>query len=177
MGIMKFVDAFQGVFMASGEVFMDLLTGIVPMVLVLLMVFNAIAALVGPARLEKFSKFLSRFRILSYTVLPFIGMFFLCNPMAFSLGKFLPQRQRAGYIDAVSTMNGSMLSIFPHWNPAELFVWMGIAQGVSQLGLPTGGLAARFFVAGFVLALIRALITEWIWTILAKREGIDVNAL
>jgi len=175
-GIVGFVDGFQAVFETSGAVFLELLTEIVPMVLVLLMVFNAIAALIGPDRMERLSKFLARNKVLSYTVLPFIGMFFLCNPMAFSLGKFLPQRQRAGYIDAVSNANGPMLALFPHWNPAELFVWMGIAQGVMQLGLPTAGLAVRFFIAGWILSLIRAFITEWIWVYLAKREGIDVNA-
>jgi PTS system glucitol/sorbitol-specific IIC component len=175
-GMVNFIDAFQAVFVTSGEVFLSLLTGIVPMVLVLLMVFNTIASLIGPARMERFSRFLARFKVLSYSVLPFIGMFFLCNPMAFSLGKFLPQRQRAGFIDAVSSANGPMLSLFPHWNPAELFVWMGIAQGVQQLGYSTGGLAIRFFISGWVLCIIRGFITERIWVFLAKREGIDVNA-
>jgi len=175
-GIVSFVEAFQSIFISSGEVFLDLLTGIVPQVLVLLMVFNAISSLIGPVRLEKFSKFLARYKVFSYTVLPFIGMFFLCNPMAFSLGKFLPQRQRASYIDAVSAANGPMLSLFPHWNPAEYFVWGGIAIGVEQLGLPISGLAIRFFVVGWVLCLIHGFITEWIWVFLAKREGIDVNA-
>jgi len=175
-GIVSFVEAFTGVFAASGEVFLELLTDIVPMVLVLLMVFNAISALIGQRRLEQFSKFLARTKVLSYTLLPFVGMFFLCNPMAFSLGKFLPQRQRAGFIDAVSAANGPMLSLFPHWNPAEYFVWGGIAIGVQRLGYSTGGLAIRFFVVGWILCLIHGFVTEWIWVFLAKREGIDVNA-
>ena len=174
-GILRFVDSFQNVFAEGGATLMDLITGILPMVLVLLTVFNAIAALVGEKRLEKLSRFLAKSKVLSYTVLPFIGWFFLCNPMVFSFGKFLPQRQRAGFIDAVATTNGPMLSLFPHINPAELFIWLGIAQGVSQLGLSTTGLAVRFLLSGFLLALIRGLITENVWVFLAKREGLDVN--
>lgn len=175
-GIVSFVDGFQAIFVAGGQTFLDLVGGILPMVLVLLMVFNALAALIGQKRMDKFSEFLARNRILSYTVLAFVSWFFLCNPMVYSAGKFLPQRQRAGFIDACATTNGPMLALFPHVNPAELFIWMGIAQGVQQLGLPIAGLAVRFFIAGWALALVRGLITEGIWVFLAKREGIDVNA-
>jgi PTS system glucitol/sorbitol-specific IIC component len=174
-GIIKFVEGFQAVFAAGGQTFIDLVVGIVPMVMLLLMVFNAIAALIGPEKLEKFSIFLARNRVLSYTILSFIAWFFLCNPMVYSAAKFLPQRQRASFIDVCATVNGPMLSLFPHVNPAELFIWMGIAQGVTALGLPVSGLAVRFFIAGWVLALIRGLITEGIWVFLAKREGIDVD--
>ena len=129
-----FVDKFQEIFSEAGDTFVDLLSGIVPMVLVLMTCFNAIAAMIGKERMDRISKFLSKYKILSYTVLPFLGWFFLCNPMVFSGAKFLPQRQRAGYIDAVSTTNGPMLSLFPHANPAELFIWLGIAEGVQRLG-------------------------------------------
>lgn len=171
----KFVEGFQSIFIASGETFVSLVTGIVPMVLILLTVFNAISAFIGAEKLEKFSKFLGRHKILSYTVLPFISWFFLCNPMVYSAASFLPQRQRASYIDVCATTNGPMLSLFPHVNPAELFIWLGIAQGVESLGLPISGLAVRFFIAGWVLAVLRAYITEWIWVYLAKRDGVAIE--
>ncbi|MDR1620199.1 MAG: PTS glucitol/sorbitol transporter subunit IIC [Clostridiales bacterium] len=174
-GIIGFVNGFQSVFVAAGETFLDLVVGIVPMVLVLLMVFNAVAALIKPERLNRFSAFLARNRILSYTVLAFISWFFLCNPMVYSAAKFLPQRQRASFIDVCATTNGPMLALFPHVNPAELFIWLGIAQGVEALGLGIQGLAIRFFIAGWALAVIRGLITEVIWVFLAKREGVAVD--
>lgn len=173
--MVTFVENFQAIFVACGETFLSLVGGIVPMVLVLLTVFNAISALIGAERLEKFSRFLAKNRVLSYTVLPFVSWFFLCNPMVYSAAKFLPQRQRASFIDVVATTNGPMLSIFPHVNPAELFIWLGIAQGVEALGLPISGLAIRFFIAGWVLALLRGFITEWIWVFLAKREGVSID--
>lgn len=170
-----FVEAFQGIFIAGGETLMDIAGGILPMVLVLLTVFNAVAAMIGESRMEKLSIFLSRYRILSYTLLPMISWFLLANPMVFTAGKFLPQRQRAGFIDSVATTNGPMLSLFPHVNPAEIFIWLGIAQGVGKLGLSIPALAVRFFIAGWVLAVIRAFVTEWLWVYLAKRDGVDVN--
>ena len=173
--MVKFVESFQAVFATSGETFLGLVVGIVPMVLVLLTVFNAITAMIGGERLDRFAKFLAKNKILGYTVLPFVSWFLLCNPMVFTTAKFLPQRMRAGYIDAVGTANGPMMSLFPHTNPAELFVWLGIANGVQALGLPTSGLAIRFFIAGWLLALVRALITEFIWVFLAKREGIATD--
>lgn len=174
-GIVNFVNGLQAIFVAGGQTFLDLVGGILPMVLILLMVFNAISSMIGQERLEKFSAFLSRNRILSYTILPFISWFFLCNPMVYSAAKFLPQRQRASFIDVCATTNGPMLALFPHVNPAELFIWMGIAQGVEQLGLGINGLALRFFLAGWVLAVIRGYITEGIWVFLAKRDGVEVN--
>jgi PTS system glucitol/sorbitol-specific IIC component len=145
------------------------------MVIVLLTLFNAIASLIGEKRMNKLSKFLSKYKILSYTLLPLIGWFFLCNPMVFTAARFLPQRQRASFIDVVATTNGPMLSLFPHINPAEIFIWLGIADGVGKLGLPINALAIRFFIAGWILAVLRAFITEAIWVYLAKREGLDIH--
>ena len=95
--------------------------------------------------------------------------------MVYSAGKFLPQRQRASFIDVCATTNGPMLILFPHVNPAEYFIWWGIASGVESLGHSVMPLAIRFFIAGWVLAFIRANVTEWFWVMLAKREGLDVN--
>ena len=68
-----------------------------------------------------------------------------------------------------------MLSMFPHVNPGEYFIWWGIASGVEALGYSVMALAVRFFIAGWVLALIRACVTEWFWVMLAKREGLAVD--
>lgn len=170
-----FAEAFSGVFATCGQALVDNIAGILPSVMVLLMVFNTICYLVGAERIEKLQRFLAKNRILAYTILPFITWFFLCNPMVYSAGKFLPQRQRASFIDACATTNGPMLSLFPHVNPAEYFIWWGIASGVESLGYSVMPLAIRFFIAGWVLAFIRANVTEWFWVMLAKREGLDVN--
>ena len=46
--------------------------------------------------------------------------FFLCNPAVYTAAKFLPQRQRASFIDVCATTNGPMLGLFPHVNPGEM---------------------------------------------------------
>lgn len=173
--MIQFAESFSGMFATCGENLIANITGILPTVMVLLMVFNTICLLIGNERIERFSKFLAKHRILAYTVLPFISWFFLCNPAVYTAAKFLPQRQRASYIDICATTNGPMLGLFPHVNPGELFIWLGIASGVEQLGYSTVPLAIRFFIAGWILALIRAFITEKFWMFLAKREGIDVD--
>ena len=71
--IVKFAEAFSGMFAACGQALCDNIVGLLPSVVVLLMVFNTICHLIGADRIERFSKFLAKNRILAYTVLPFIA--------------------------------------------------------------------------------------------------------
>ena len=58
--MIAFAEAFSGMFSTWGENLIANITGILPTVLVLLMVFNTICYLVGNERIEKFSKFLAK---------------------------------------------------------------------------------------------------------------------
>lgn len=173
--MISLAEGFTALFNEGGAIFIELLGGLIPSIIVLMTFLNAITKIIGEKNVTKLSMFLSKSKILSYTVLPFLGWFFFTNPMVYTLGKFLPRRSRASFIDAAATTNGPMLSLFPHVNPAEIFIWLGIATGVEKLGISIMPLAIRFLIAGFVLAFIRAMVTEWIWVFLAKREGIPVD--
>ena len=56
-------------------------------------------------------------------------------------------------------------------NAGELFVYQGIAAGITALGLSTGQLAVRYFLVGVVVILIRGIVTERITVMLMKKQA------
>ena len=157
-------DWFIGLFNRGGETFVGLFTGIIPTLLVLLVAVNALIRLIGPHRIDRFAAFASRpgvaYLPLRYLVLPILAVFFLTNPMAYTMGRFLPERYKPAFYDSAVSFVHPILGLFPHANPGELFVWAGIAAGITKLGHTTGDLAARFFIVGAIVILIRGIVTE-----------------
>jgi glucitol/sorbitol PTS system EIIC component len=169
-------DWFIGLFNRGGEQFVALFTGIVPTLLVLLVAVNALIRLIGAERIDRFAAFASRpglaYLPLRYLVLPILAVFFLTNPMAYTMGRFLPERYKPAFYDSAVSFVHPILGLFPHANPGELFVWAGIAAGITKLGLTTGDLAARYFLVGAVVILIRGIVTEAITArMLARRAA------
>ena len=167
----SFADGFINLFRAGGNTFMGLVTGIIPMLVVLITAVNALIMIIGEERVEGFAKQMGRNIITRYTVLPLLSVFFLTNPMCYTFGKFLPEKYKPAYYDAAVSFVHPILGLFPHANPGELFVYMGIATGVQALGYSLGSLAIRYFLAGLVVILIRGIVTERITAILMKREA------
>jgi PTS system glucitol/sorbitol-specific IIC component len=163
-GVADAADWFIGLFNRGGETFVGLFTGIIPTLLVLLVAVNALIRLIGVERIDRFAAFASRpglaFLPLRYLVLPILAVFFLTNPMAYTMGRFLPERYKPAFYDSAVSFVHPILGLFPHANPGELFVWAGIAAGITQLGLTTGDLAARYFIVGAIVILIRGIVTE-----------------
>ena len=75
------------------------------------------------------------------------------------------------YDSAVSFVH-PITGICPHANGGELFVWLGIAAGV-EIGAPdmVTALAVRYLLAGLVVILIRGIVTDIIYNIMAARKA------
>ncbi|MGC8979484.1 PTS glucitol/sorbitol transporter subunit IIC [Caldisericum sp.] len=171
---------FIGLFQEGGKTFLSLLGGILPTVIVLMTAVYALTSLIGEDVVESWAKKASKSIFTRYTLMPIIAMFFLTNPMAYTFGKFLPERYKPAFYDAAVSFCHPITALFPHANPGELFVYLGIATGVEKLGLPIGGLAIRYFLVGIVVIFIRGLVTERLTAYLTPRilgKGFTLNDL
>jgi PTS system glucitol/sorbitol-specific IIC component len=168
-------DKFIGVFNAGGETFVGLVTGIIPTLIVLLTGVNALIRMIGPEKIDKVGELAARPGIqyypVRYLLLPILSVFFLTNPMAYTMGRFLPERYKPAFYDSAVSFVHPITGLFPHANAGELFVYLGIAAGITTLGLSQGDLAVRFLLVGLVVILIRGIVTELITArMLARRS-------
>ena len=65
--------------------------------------------------------------------------------------------------------------MFQHINPAELFLWLGIANGVLARGCGLFPLALRYMAAGLVANFVSGYATELITRQVEKRQGIKLD--
>ena len=171
----QWAEDFIGVFQRGAETFTGLLTGIVPLLIILLTAVNALIRLIGPERIDKVGELAGRrglqYYPIRYLVLPLLAVFFLTNPMAYTMGRFLPEKEKPAFYDSAVSFVHPILGIFPHANPGELFVYAGIATGITQLGLRLGDLAVRYFYVGLIVIFLRGIVTEIITNIMWSRRS------
>ena len=168
-------EDFIKVFNEGGKVLLSLMGGILPTLVVLLTAVNALVRIIGPEKIENLGKAAARPGIqwypVRYIILPFVAVFILTNPMAYTMGRFLPERYKPAFYDSAVSFVHPILGIFPHANPGELFVYVGIATGITQLGLGLGDLAVRYLLVGLVVIFIRGIVTEWITARMMAKKG------
>jgi PTS system glucitol/sorbitol-specific IIC component len=175
--IAKAAEWFINLFQVGGEQFVGLVTGIVPLLIVLMTFVNAIVIMIGPEKIDNVGKLAAKEGIIyypiRYMVLPFLAVFFLTNPMAYTMGRFLPEKYKPAFYDAAVSFVHPPLGIFPHVNPGEYFVWGGIAAGITDAGYNIGDLAIRYLLVGLVVILIRGIVTERITFAMWKSDEIE----
>ncbi|MGI2327123.1 PTS glucitol/sorbitol transporter subunit IIC [Planococcus sp. YIM B11945] len=172
--LVKLAEGFIGMFQQGGETFVGLVTGIIPLLIVLITAINAFIRIVGEDRIDRLARKSTKNIILRYTLFPVIAVFFLTNPMAYTFGKFLPEKQKPAFYDSAVSFVHPITGLFPHANPAELFVYLGISAGITTLGMSLGPLAIRYFIVGIIVILIRGIVTEIITARMMKARGMEL---
>ena len=156
-------NGFIELFKAGAATFTGWVTGIIPLVVIMMTAVNSLIKLIGEDRVNGIAQSATKYTITRYTVLPVLAVIFLANPMCYTFGRFVEEKHKPAFYDAAVSFVHPVTGLFPHANGGELFVYMGIAAGVTQLGLPLGDLAVRYFLVGIVVILIRGIVTERIY--------------
>ena len=173
--IVNLASGFMNLFTLGGEQFMSWVTGIIPTIVMLLVLMNAIMAIAGEAAVARVAKVCTGNPVLRYAVLPFVSAFMLGNPMALSIGKFMPEFYKPAYYASATYHCHTNNGLFPHINASELFIWLGIANGVTQLGLDTAPLAVRYLLVGLIANFISGWSTEFTTKFVEKQQGVTLN--
>lgn len=175
-GIERGAEWFIGVFQNGAEWFTGVVVGIVPLLIILLTGVNALIAFIGQERINKFAELAGRrgwqYTFIRYLALPVVAVIFLTNPMAYTLGTFVPERNKPAFYDAAVSFVHPVTGLLPHANAGELFVYLGIAAGIETLGLSVTPLAVRFFLVGLIVIYLRGLVTQFIVDrMMARRDS------
>jgi len=142
---------------------------------VLLTFVYALIRLIGPDKIDRLGEVAARpgltYYPIRYLVFPVVSVFFLTNPMAYTMGRFLPEKYKPAFYDSAVSFVHPITGLFPHANAGELFVYLGVAAGITSLGGQVGDLAVRYLLVGMVVILIRGILTEFITVRMMARRA------
>lgn len=167
-----FAENFIGLFNAAAEAFLGLASGILPLLMVMLTFMYATTTWIGEERVTRAVQWAGRFSVTRYTLMPFLAMLLLTNPMAYTFGRFLPERYKPAFYDSTVSFCHPITSLFPHANAGEIFVWAGVSAGVLTAAPDKyATLAILYFLVGLVVIFIRGYSTQWMTALLIRRGG------
>lgn len=167
----KLADGFIGLFEEGADVFMDYMTGIIPLLITLITAVNALVKLIGEDRVDAFLQKITKYALLRYTLVPLIAVFFFTNPMCYTVGRFLPEKYKPAFYDSTVSFVHPITGLFPHANSAELFIWLGVAEGYTAAGGSQAQLGLMFLLTGLIVILMRGLVSERISHYMFKKQG------
>ena len=172
---MSFFQVIQDIFNTGVQQLLDWMKLLLPQIFLFLILLNAVTCLIGRRRVEKLAARCGSNVFLRYLVLPFLSAVVLGNPMAISMGRYLPEHSKPAYFASASYHCHTNSGVFQHINPAELFLWIGIANGVLACGHSIFPLAVRYLLAGLAANFVSGYTTEIITGRLEKRQGIRLD--
>nr|WP_275436799.1 PTS glucitol/sorbitol transporter subunit IIC [Helcobacillus sp. ACRRO] len=165
-------EHFIGLFQEAADSFIGLVTGVLPLLMVMLTLMYAVTTWIGEDRITRAVRWAGRWALTRYTIMPVLSVLLLTNPMAYTFGRFLPERYKPAFYDAAVSFVHPVTGLFPHANAGEIFVWTGVSAGVLQVAPEKyAPLAALYFLVGIVVILIRGIATQWMTAMLIKRGG------
>ena len=163
-------NGFIELFKAGAATFVGWVANIIPLVVVLMTAVSACIKLIGEEKVYSMAGILTKSIFTRYTLLPIISVLFLANPMCYTFGRFVQEKHKPAFYDATVSFLHPVTGLFPHANGGELFVYMGIATGITTLGLPLGDLAVRYFIVGIIVIFLRGVITERIYAVMQSKK-------
>ena len=173
---MFLIESIQSMTEAGAQQLLTWITQLLPKVFLFLILLNGVTRLIGRARVEKLAARCGSNSLLRYLVLPFLSAVVLGNPMAISMGRYLPEKYKPAYFASASYHCHTNSGIFQHINPAELFLWLGIANGVLARGCDLFPLALRYMLAGLLANYVSGYATEIITGRVEKKQGIYLES-
>lgn len=173
MNLINEIQLFIGNLLSeSVTTFSNWMIQLVPMILLVMIIMNTIALCIGEERVYKLANLASKNILVRYMVLPFFGAIVLCNPMALSLGKYVPEKYKPSYFASASYFCHTSSGVFQHINPSELMIWIGISQGIIKQGLDIYELAWMYLIVGLIVNFISGVSTEFTTNRICKARGI-----
>ena len=172
---MFLIDSIQSMTEAGAQQLLTWITQLLPKVFLFLILLNGVTRLIGRTRVEKLAARCGSNSLLRYLVLPFLSAVVLGNPMAISMGRYLPEKYKPAYFASASYHCHTNSGIFHHVNPAELFLWLGIANGVLARGCDLFRVGLRHVVSGGLATGVAGYATEFITGQVEKRQGIRLE--
>lgn len=171
-GLTWCAEHFIGLFNAGAESFVGLVTGVLPLLMVMLTFMYALTTWIGEERVTRAVQWAGKYAVTRYTLMPILAVLLLTNPMAYTFGRFLPERYKPAFYDSAVSFVHPVTSLFPHANAGEIFVWTGVSAGVLKIAPEKyATLAILYFITGIIVILIRGLATQWMTELLIKRGG------